>query len=230
MNLLCQSQKVRDIVIIHCQGRIVVGAEVQSLLMEIEKFRLETKKFVLELAHVAYVDSGGLGALVRLLGTLRAARGDLKLCQLPPLLVQVFAATNLQGLFHTYETESEAIAAFSGRPQSAAEVSTALRPSVICVDSSSDLLAYLGAVLKRSNYEVYTAKLLSDATTLVRSTHPRLAICGPTTQESSLAFEKFRQAHAPMKILILPADFQVSEAGQAGSELVERIRALLRAP
>jgi hypothetical protein len=145
-------------------------------------------------------------------------------------LLQVLAATNLIGVFHICGTESQAIAAFSGRPPSASQTAPALRPRVICVDSSSDLLAYLGAILKRCNYEVYTAKLLSDAATLVRSTRPRLAICGPTTQESALAFEKFRQAHPGMQILILPPDFHASEAGQTGSELVERIGALLSAP
>src|SRR5262249_32335748 len=154
---------------------------------------LETKKFVLQLAGVAYVDSGGLGALVRLLGRLRAARGDLKLCELSPLLVQVFEATNLKGLFDTYGGEAEAIAAFSRRPQTFAQDSADSRPRVICVDTSGDLLAYLSALLKRCKYEVYTAKLLSDAATLVRSTHPQLAVCGPSTQESFVAFEKFRQ-------------------------------------
>lgn len=229
MKLVCKSQYIGDVVVVRCEGRIVAGEEVQSLRQEIEKSLLETKKFVLQLSGVAYIDSGGLGAMVRLLGTLRADRGDLKLCELSPFLMQVFEATDLKGLFHTYKTEREAIEAFSHRPQESAQVSQGSRPKVICVDSSSDLLAYLSAILKRCNYQVYTTKHLSDATTMVKSTHPRLAICGPATQESVQAFEKFRQADPAMQILILPADFQASEAGQAGSDLVERIGALLSA-
>ena len=167
--------------------------------------------------------------MVRLLGTLRADRGDLKLCELSPFLMHVFEATDLKEMFHTHQTEREAIEAFSHRPQESVQVSRSSRPKVICVDSSSDLLAYLSAILKRCNYQVYTTKHLSDATTMVKSTHPRLAICGPATQESVQAFEKFRQADPAMRILILPADFQASEAGQAGSDLVERIGALLSA-
>src|SRR5712692_10618962 len=227
MKLICQSQKTGDVVVIRCSGRIVAGKEVRSLQSETEKFLLETKKFVLQLAEVAYVDSGGLGAIVRLLGTLRAARGDLKLCELSPFLQQVFEATNLKELFHTYSTESEAIAAFSHRAQAPPQASRAARPKVICVDSSSDLLAYLSALLKQCSYEVYTAKYLSDAATLARSTHPRLAICGPTTQASASAFEKFRQADPQMQILLLPPDFHAAEASQAGSDLVGRIEALL---
>ena len=227
MKLVCRSQMIGDVAVIRCEGRIVAGEEAQSLRAQAEESLLETKKFVLQLAGVTYVDSGGLGAIVRLLGTLRAARGDLKLCGLSPFLQQVFEATNLKELFHTYSTESEAMAAFSQRPQASSQASRAARPKVICVDSSSDLLAYLSALLKQCSYEVYTAKYLSDAATLARSTHPRLAICGPTTQASAPAFEKFRQADPQMQILLLPPDFHAAEASQAGSDLVGRIEALL---
>ncbi len=227
MNLVCQSQQIHDVAVIRCNGRIVVGEEVRSLLSEIDKFLLETKRFVLQLAEVAYIDSGGLGAIVRLLGTLRASRGDLKLCELSPFLRQVFEATNLKGVFQTYGTEAEAVAAFSKRANAASHATPGLQRKVICIDGSGDLLAYLGALLKRCGYEVYTAKLLSDAATLVRSTHPSLAICGPTAQSSAPAFEKFRQADPKMQILLLPSDFDAAEAGQAGSELMERIRVLL---
>ena len=230
MKLICKSHQIGDVVVVRCVGRIVAGEESQPLRLEIEGSLLETKRFVLHLGGVAYIDSGGLGALVRSLGTLRAARGDLKLCELSPLLKQVFEATHLKGIFEIYGTEREAVEAFCHRPRTLVQASSGSRPKVICVDGSSDLLAYLSAILKRCNYDVYTAKYLSDATTLVKSTHPRLAICGPATQESAPAFERFRQADPCMQILVLPPDFRATEAGKAGSNLVARIGALLNPP
>ena len=88
-------------------------------------------------------------------------------------------------------------------------------------------MAYLSAFLKRRNFEVYTAKFLSDATTIVKCTRPCLAICGSTTQASSVAFEKFRQADPRMQVLLLPADFHAAEASQAGMDLLDRIQRLL---
>ena len=227
MKLICKSHQIGDVVVIRCVGRIVAGEESLPLRLEIEKSLLETKRFVLQLGGVVYIDSGGLGALVRSLGTLRATRGDLKLCELSPLLTQLFEATHLKGIFEIYGTEREAVESFCHRSHTRAQGSLGSRSRVICVDGSSDLLAYLGALLKRFNYDVYTAKYLSDATTLVKSTHPRLAICGPAMQESAKAFEKFRQADPSMQILVLPPDFQASEAGKAGSSLVERVGTLL---
>ena len=95
MQLTVQSQTVGDVVIIRCKGRIVSGDEVRHLQQEVEKLTPLTKNVVLQLAEVTYLDSGGLGSLVRLYGVLRAARGDLKLCELSPFVVQVLEATNL---------------------------------------------------------------------------------------------------------------------------------------
>jgi anti-anti-sigma factor len=205
----------------------VLGEEVRSLQLEIDKYQLETKKFIIQLADVAYIDSGGLGAVVRLLGTLRAARGDLKLCHLSPIVQQTLEATNLQGLFHSYGQESEAIAAYSQRHPAPVPPAAVSRPKVICIDSSSDLLAYLSALLKRCDYEVYTAKFFGDAGTLVKTMRPRLAICGPTTQASRSAFEKFRHADPKIQILLLSSDFHATDAAQAGLDLLEQVRSLL---
>jgi anti-anti-sigma factor len=75
MRLTLQSQKREDVVVIRCQGRIVAGAEVEALQLELEKQTkipgtdfLAVKLVVLNLAEVNYIDSSGLGTLVRMLG------------------------------------------------------------------------------------------------------------------------------------------------------------------
>ena len=95
MQLNLQSQKIGDVVIVRCKGRITVGAEIAALQQELEKLTVLTKKVVLQLGEVSFLDSVGLGALVRQLNTLRAKGGDLKLCQVPPILMQVLEVTTL---------------------------------------------------------------------------------------------------------------------------------------
>src|SRR6266446_10852705 len=84
MQFVVQSHRVGGVAVIHCEGRLVVSDAVRALQEEVEKHSLETKNYVLDLGAVSYLDSGALGALVRLVGALRAYRGDLKLCQVPP--------------------------------------------------------------------------------------------------------------------------------------------------
>ena len=110
MQLSLQSQTVGDIVVIRCRGRIVSGDEARTLQAEIDRLTALTKSVVLQLSEVTYVDSGGLGALVRIYGVLRAARGDLKVCQLSPFVEQVLQATNLlEGIGQPFASEKEAI-------------------------------------------------------------------------------------------------------------------------
>jgi stage II sporulation protein AA (anti-sigma F factor antagonist) len=226
VQLSLQSQFRGNVVVIRCSGRIIASDEAHALLLEIEKHTLETKRFVLQLEHVSFLDSGGLGTLVRLVGTLRAARGDLKLCQLSPFLKKVFETTNLSGVFHVYESEKEAIDAFSQRQQ---HPQASLHPSkrkVLCVESSGDLLAYLSALLKRSGYDVFTTKNLADATTFVNAAKPALVICGPSAQTNGPLFERFRVRHPNLELLLLPLDFQATEACEASLNLLDRIRVL----
>ena len=121
MQLILQSQNIEDVAVVRCQGRIVAGAEADALRRELENLTRVRKKVVLQLADVGFIDSAGLGALVRLFGVLQNAGGGLKLCQLSPFVLQVLQATNLLGVFRTYQSENEAIEAFSERPRSAEE-------------------------------------------------------------------------------------------------------------
>jgi anti-sigma B factor antagonist len=227
MQLSLQHQFCGDVVVIRCSGRIVAGEEAQSLLRECEKHTLETKKFVLQLQEVKFLDSGGLGALVRLLGSLRAHRGDVKLCQLSPFLLKVLSTTNMSAIFHTYASEKEAIEAFSQRqhlPQGPPHPS---KPKILCVEDSAELLAYLSALLKQSGFEVFTTKNLGDATTFIRATKPAMVICGPAAQANRSMLDQFKNTHANVELLLLAPDFVATDASEASLSLITQIQTLL---
>jgi anti-anti-sigma factor len=230
MELTLQSHVAGDAVVMRCRGRIVFGDEIRSLQAEVEKATKFIKRVVLHLSDVNYIDSAGLGALIRLFGVLRAAGGDLKLCQPSPFLLQVLQASNLISVLRTYDSESEAIAAFSEGARPAEDLSGASKTRILCIDTSSDLLAYVNALLKRSGYEVFTTRHTSDAMTLMGAARPRMLICGPglsALPAREAVVEKFRQSGPNVHILHLPPDFSTAEAGQAGADLVTRVRSLL---
>jgi anti-anti-sigma factor len=227
MELSLQNQKIGDIVVIRCQGRIVVGAEISSLQLELEKLTQLTKKVVLQLAEVSFIDSVGLGALVRQFGVLRAKGGDLKLCQVSPFLLKVLQVTNLLRILPIYASEAEAIQAFSKGPQFHEETFGTSRTRIVCIDTSHDLLAYLSALLKRSGYEVITTRNPSDAQMFVRVTKTHVLICGPGMQTNESVLKGFTEANPKVQLMLLPSDFSTAEAGQAGIDLVNRIRSIL---
>jgi hypothetical protein len=100
---------------------------------------------------------------------------------------------------------------------------------VLCLDPSSDLLAYMCAVLKPAGFEVMSARYLADAATLVTGMKPRVVICGPGVQSATPAFEKFRRSNPNIPILQLPSDFHTTEACDAGSDLINRLQSILQA-
>jgi anti-anti-sigma factor len=228
MRLTLQTQLMEHVVVIRCQGRIVAGAEVNALQAEMDKHAEIRKKVVLHLAEVAYIDSSGLGALVRAFGVLRAAGGSLQLCEASPSVLQVFEVTKLLSVLPTHSTEREAIEACYGRsPHEAAQAS---RTRIVCIDASKDLLAYVRVLLTRSGYEVHTAANLADAKILVGAMRPQMVICGAGMLGMPMAgavLEKFRQSSPNVQVLHLPSDFSTAEAGQAGVDLVNQVRSLL---
>jgi anti-sigma B factor antagonist len=103
MPLRLDSRPVGEVIVAQCNGRIVAGADVHALLKHHD--------VVLQLERVEFVDSSGLGALVRLVSTARANGGDLKLCALQQQVRRTLEMTNLLSLFETYDSEAEAIVA-----------------------------------------------------------------------------------------------------------------------
>jgi anti-sigma B factor antagonist len=227
MSLNLQSQTIDSVVVIRCQGRIVLGDEIHALQLEIGKLRQLKKRVVLQLAEVDYIDSAGLGALVRIFGQLRVGGGGLKLCELSPFVLKVLQATHLLGTMPNYASDKEAIAAFAEGATPLEKASGAPRTKIVCMDSSSDLLAYLKALLTRAGYEAFTAKELSGATTMVVATGARILIYGLGNHTSESVIQKFRDNHPKVQVILLPPDFSTAEASQAGTELLTRVHSLL---
>jgi len=90
------------------------------------------KHFILHLGEVGFIDSSGLGTVVRLLSSTHRLHGDLKLCNIPPAIEKVLKITNLTTLFDTHPSEESAITAFYQRTRTT-EAETHLGRTVVCV-------------------------------------------------------------------------------------------------
>jgi anti-sigma B factor antagonist len=67
---------------------------------------------ILNLAHVDFINSSGLGTLVSTLKEVRTAKGRIALCSLAPYVQEIFEITQLSHIFDIYPGEEEAFAAF----------------------------------------------------------------------------------------------------------------------
>ena len=226
MNLSLSSRRVGDVVVMKCIGRIVAGEEAQSLQTRLHALLDEGSEFVLHLGAVTFIDSSGMGTLVRLLSNARSKGGDLKLCALDSLVRKAFQLTNLLSVFETYDNDEQAVAAFYRRPRAAKKDSEDGLPRVLCVDDSLDVLAYLREILRAAGYKPLTTANMHDALILMRAAKVDLLVLG--TKFSSDANQKnFQGVNASIPRIPLHHEFSRQDAAEAGQKIVQEIRSRL---
>jgi anti-sigma B factor antagonist len=227
MAISLSHRQIGDITAVTCSGRIVEGDEARSLKEHFDT--LEHRRYVVvHLGGVTFVDSAGLGLLVRLLTRAQRSGGDLKLCAVPPRIVEVLRMTRLQTILEAYDTEADAVASFyhpSKRTTSGYRFTT----DILCADVSADLLAYVGQLLGQAGYGVVSAYNLPDAVILLNATRPRLVIVGQSIRDvtGTASSETFARLTQGRPVIDLPADFGRHEAGAAGEEILQRVRLAL---
>jgi anti-sigma B factor antagonist len=112
MTLKIETRQADGVTIMSCQGRIVFGEEAAILRENLKRVLGSSRQVVLNLSGVSYIDSGGLGTLVGVYSSARAAGADIKLTGLGQRLRDVLQITKLVTVFEVYDTEQEAIATF----------------------------------------------------------------------------------------------------------------------
>ena len=228
VQLHAEIRRIGGVVMVTCRGRIVAGSQTESLRDQIKSLLPESKDVILHLGEVTFIDSSGLGMLVRLLASARAAGGNIKLCNIPREVHHTLRITNLITLFDTHETQQEAISASYQRTTSSTKVTPSGVP-ILCVDRSTDVLAYLRELLLRAGYHPLTNNNIPDSLILLTAARPRLVILGPNPppDHPGQIWERFRKAAISLPVVELENDFSSREAGQAGAQLLGTVRALL---
>ena len=228
MPLTVQSRHVGDIIVQKCTGRIVEGEESKTLQEAFAALLPDYPYIVLDLADVDFIDSGGLGLLVRLLSRTRAAHGDLKLCAVPDRVREVLRITRLGAIFDAGATEAEAVAAFY-RPAKGGEAFEGLGGDVLCVSTLPDVLAYACAILRGSGVGVISSANLPDALTLLRASRPKVVVIDAALHAARNTWTAgaFNELAGAIPIIDLPPDFSTEEAGEAAAHLLTRVRAAM---
>jgi anti-sigma B factor antagonist len=107
-------RNVGDVTILDLKGKITLGEGDELLKDKVNSLVNQGhKKIVLNLAEVPYIDSAGLGEIVRTYTTVSRQGGSLKLLSLTKRITDLLAITKLLTVFETFETEGEAIKSFS---------------------------------------------------------------------------------------------------------------------
>ena len=225
MALSFRSHTVGDIAVVKCDGQIVEGTAA-ALRQHVNDVLQQTPAIVLDLRDVTFVDSSGLGVLVRILA--RTGPHRLKLCGLTGRIAEMLRITRLSNVFDCHESEADAIAAFYGDSAGSSGSSPFVAPNVLCV-AKPDLLTYVREVLRHAGVSATTTDNLPDAVTLLKATTPKIVLVAHELRSagSTGIVETFNRLVDTLATIELPPDFARRDPTETGPELVERVRVLI---
>ena len=109
-----EERNVGDVVVLDLKGKITLGEGDELLKDKVNSLVNQGhRKIVLNLADVPYIDSAGLGEVVRTYTTVSRQGGGLKLLNLTKRITDLLSITKLLTVFETFDTEDDAVRSFS---------------------------------------------------------------------------------------------------------------------
>jgi anti-sigma B factor antagonist len=105
---------VDDVTILDLKGKMTLGEGDELLKDKINSLASQGhKKLVLNLEAVPYIDSAGLGEIVRTYTSISRQGGKLKLLNVSKRIYDLLVITKLVTIFDSYEDEAEAVKSFA---------------------------------------------------------------------------------------------------------------------
>lgn len=106
-------RQVGDVTVLDLEGKILLGdGDVQLKQYVADLIARGVRRVLLNCKDVPYMDSSGLGEVVRCYTAVKRAGGELKLVNLTKRLVDLLTITKLITVFETFESEDSALKSF----------------------------------------------------------------------------------------------------------------------
>ncbi len=107
------TSEVYNAAVISFKGKLMGGPDAQDFHDTLSKFLSEGKKnIVVEMSEVKFVNSSGIGNIVRAFSTVKDSGGNLKLAGVTDKIDGVLSITKLDSIFEQYKTVEEAAKSF----------------------------------------------------------------------------------------------------------------------
>jgi len=105
------------VAVVDVNGRLTLGPPVEALGQTIRRvLESGSRKLLLNLTHLTYIDSAGMGALVSALKATRESGGQLRLSGIQHKVLTLIETANLNQVFEIHPDEASGLASFSQAP------------------------------------------------------------------------------------------------------------------
>jgi len=111
--MVIEERVIGDITVLDLKGKMTLGEGDELLKDKINSLIHQgQKKLLLNMEGVPYIDSAGLGEIVRTYTTVSRQGGNLKLVNLTKRITDLLSITKLLTVFETFDNEPEALKSF----------------------------------------------------------------------------------------------------------------------
>jgi anti-sigma B factor antagonist len=116
MPLAISESEADSIIVVALKGTLVAGSDIGLLNSKVQEL-LErgVTRIVLDLGEVNYIDSSGIGALIRAYSTAVQKNAAVKLFRLTRRVYDVLQITRLSSVFEIFNDWQKAVASFEGK-------------------------------------------------------------------------------------------------------------------
>ena len=116
LKLSLETRNRGDVIILHCQGRIVYREEAAALSCLAGELIQSGSKVVLDLSGVTSIDSAGIGELALLQSLAQERNSSLKVAGASPIVSELLDLTNLVSVLEMHPSVAVALESFSSEP------------------------------------------------------------------------------------------------------------------
>jgi len=114
--MVIEERIIGDVTVLDLKGKMTLGEGDELLKDKINSLIHQgQKKLLLNLEGVPYIDSAGLGEIVRTYTTVSRQGGNLKLVNLTKRITDLLSITKLLTVFETFDSEPEALKSFQAQ-------------------------------------------------------------------------------------------------------------------
>jgi anti-sigma B factor antagonist len=116
--MVIEERIIGDVTVLDLKGKMTLGEGDELLKDKINSLIHQgQKKLLLNLEGVPYIDSAGLGEIVRTYTTVSRQGGNLKLVNLTKRITDLLSITKLLTVFETFDSEPDALKSFAASAQ-----------------------------------------------------------------------------------------------------------------
>jgi anti-anti-sigma factor len=105
-------EKFKGVNVVHLKGSLTVATAQDFFSQIVSLLEKNERSFLLTMSSVDFIDSTGLGTIVRVAKRVKEANGQVKLAEAQSNISEMFALTRLDKVLPIYRTQEEALEDF----------------------------------------------------------------------------------------------------------------------